>query len=290
MTYHLIVGDRTYSSWSLRGWLLFEKFGIARKSTVLNFMDGPIVGQLAGLGVAPARTLPTVILPDGTIISESLAITEELAQRHPDAGILPSDPAMRALARNLAAEMATGFHALRGFCPMNLRLAYTGVEPTDDVLADLRRIETIWTHALEKSGGPWLCGTYSAADVFFAPVAMRIAGYGLSVNEAAQNYVDQHLSEPSFRQWRAMALASGDSPDRYAQDYNRTTWPGPAPLKAIPADSGPSENATCPYSGDPVTDFMEMDGRIFGFCNPFCRDKTVNDPEAWPAFMAIYQS
>ena len=290
MTYHLVVGDRTYSSWSLRGWLLFEKFDIPRKTTWLDFMTAPIVDQLSEMGLAPAQTLPTVVLPEGAVISESLSLAEELAQRHPDANIWPAAPDMRALSRNLAAEMATGFHALRGHCPMNLRLAYSGVHVPSDVAGNLRRLETIWADALSKSGGPWLCGEYSAADVFFAPVAARIAGYGLQVDQTAQAYVDHHLNDPAFRRWRAMALASRDNPNRYAKDYARTTWPGPTPMAAKPVAQGPSENANCPYSGDPVTDFMELDGRVFGFCNPFCRDKTVNDPQAWPDFMRIYHS
>jgi glutathione S-transferase len=157
------------------------------------------------------------------------------------------------------------------------------------VQVDLARLEQLWSYALKTSGGPWLCGAYSAADAFFAPVAGRIAGYGLAVGPEAQAYVDRHLAHPSFRRWRAMGLVDGADQEFYRRDFVTRPWPGPEPLPAKSAD-GPSVNATCPYSGKPVTHFLETGGRVFGFCNPFCRDKTMADPEAWPAFMAIYHS
>jgi len=288
MTYDLVLGDHAYSSWSLRGWLLFEKFGIACRSRMLDFSASKSVAdQLTGL--APARTVPTLRTPEGAIVSDSLAIAEELASRHPDAGLWPGDPGARAIARNLAAEMHSGFAALRNICPMNLRKAYSGVTPSDDVIADLRRLEVIWQHARESTrpAGPWLCGAYSVADAFFAPVAARIAGYGLQVSVAAQTYVAAHLADPAFRRWRAMGLVHGADLPRYARDHPTRAWPGPQPLPAGPVGDGLPENSTCPYSGKPVTHYMESEGRVFGFCNAFCRDKTVADPDAWPAFVAL---
>jgi len=289
MTYTLILGDRAYSSWSLRGWLLFERFAIPVTCRHITFADDLTVAQQLA-DYPPAKTVPTLLTQDGAIIGDSLAIAEELASRHPDAGIWPTDPIARAIARSLAAEMHSGFMALRNDCPMNLRCAYSGYAPSMDVQADLRRLGDIWALALEKSGGPWLCGAYSAADAFFAPVAGRIAGYGLKMPDVAQSYVDSHLADPALRRWRAMGLVSGPDLPWYARDYEQTIWPGPAPLPALPVGSGPSENSACPYSGKPVTHFMELDGRIFGFCNAFCRDKTVIDPAAWPKFMNINQS
>ena len=172
---------------------------------------------------------------------------------------------------------------------MNLRISYTGCDPTDAVLADLARLETIWSWARRETGaqGPWLCGAYSAADVFFAPVAGRIAGYNLPVGAEAAACVAAHLAHPSFRRWRAMGFADGADQEFYRRDYPRRPWPGPAPLAAQAVDTGPSVNATCPYSGKDVTHFLKTGGRVFGFCNAFCRDKTVADPEAWPKFMAL---
>ncbi|WP_166416993.1 glutathione S-transferase [Cochlodiniinecator piscidefendens] len=289
MTYQLFIGDRAYSSWSLRGWLLFERFGIPVSTTMVDFSDEKSWEQVKGF--APARTVPTLITPEGAVVSESIAIAEELASRHPEAGVWPVDPKARAVARTLTAEMHAGFGALREMCPMNLRVAYTDFTPNDAVVADLRRLDLIWDHARQaKIGdGPWLLGDYSAADAFFAPVAARIAGYGLRVSPSAQAYVDAHLSDLAFRRWRAMGLVRGEDLPWYRRDFAKGSWPGPEPMTAQIAN-GPSENATCPYSGDPSVDFLTIEGRVFGFCNPFCRDKTMADPAAWPAFMKIYQS
>ncbi|PTE22213.1 glutathione S-transferase [Cereibacter changlensis JA139] len=287
MTYDLAIGDRSYSSWSLRGWLLFDAFGIPVQTHSARLYTEALPKLLEGF--FPARTVPALRLPDGTAMAESLAIAEELASRHPEAGLWPADPGLRAIARALAAEMHAGFGALRSHCPMNLRVSYEDCAPTEAVLADLARLEVLWAWARERSGGDWLCGAYSAADAFFAPVAARIAGYNLPVGPEAAAYVAAHLAHPSFRRWRAMGLAEGAPQDFYRRDYPTWPWPGPQPLAATVSE-GPSENATCPYSGKPVTDFLRIDGRRFGFCNPFCRDKTLADPEAWPKFVAIYHS
>jgi len=190
------------------------------------------------------------------------------------------------------AEMHAGFTALRSHCPMNLRVSYTDCDAPEAVLADLARLEALWAWARAQTGsaGPWLCGDYSAADVFFAPVAGRIAGYNLSVGTAAAAYVTAHLAHPSFRKWRAMGHADGADQPFYDRPYTLRPWPGPTPLAASAVSAGPAVNAACPYSGKPVTHFMEMGGRIWGFCNAFCRDKTVADPQAWPKFMTLCNS
>ncbi|NPD14185.1 glutathione S-transferase [Xinfangfangia sp. D13-10-4-6] len=290
MSYDLVIGDRAYSSWSLRGWLLFDAFGLPVRLHSARLYTEELPRLLADY--APARTAPTLRTPEGTVVTESLAIAEELASRHPEAGLWPVNPAHRATARMLAAEMHAGFFALRDYCPMNLRASYKDCQPPAAVLADLQRLEVIWAHARKICGGngPWLCGDYSVADVFFAPIAARIAGYNLPVSAAAQAYVNAHLSHPSFRRWRAMGLVDGPDQPFYRRDWPRRDWPGPIPLAAkIIADASDIENSTCPYSGRPVTDALELAGRRFGFCNPFCRDKTAADPEAWPKFMALYR-
>lgn len=289
MTYQLVLGDRAYSSWSLRAWLLFERFGIPVETRFVRFGEAPVAAQLEAH--PPARTVPTAIAPEGAVASDSLAIAEELATRHPKAGLWPADPKARTAARTLAAEMHSGFAALRRNCPMNLRRSYADYKPPKDVQGDLARIEAIWSHALDAFGGPWLCGGYSAADAFYAPVAARIAGYALSVSPKAQAYVDAHLEDLAFRRWRAMSLIDGPDLPRYARDFAVRVWPGPEPLPAASADAAAdaAENAMCPYSGKPVEYFLRYDSRVFGFCNAFCRDKTVADPAAWPAFMALVE-
>ena len=288
MTHILAIGDRSYSSWSLRGWLLFDAFGLPVRTRKARLYSDELPRLLAEF--FPARTVPAMRTPEGTVVCDSLAIAEELASRHPDAGLWPTDPAARAVARVLAAEMHAGFTALRSHCPMNLRVSYTDCAPPDAVLADLARLELLWDWARAQTGGDWLCGAYSAADAFYAPVATRIATYNLPVGASAQTYVAAHLAHPSFRRWRAMGMADGADQPVYRRDWPQRPWPGPVPLAARAVDAGPSLNATCPYSGDPVTHYLEIGGRIFGFCNAFCRDKTVADPEAWLGFMALYQS
>lgn len=286
MTYHLAIGDRSHSSWSLRGWLLFEKFGIPVKCHPGILYTDDFNRLLAEF--APARQVPAVRTPEGEVIGETLAIAETLAERHPEAGLWPEAPAPRAMARYMCAEMHAGFTTLRGDCPMNLRVSYADAAPRKEVLDDLARIELIWARARDRFGavGPWLFGRYTAADAFFAPVATRIATYNLPASRAAMDYVDAHLSDPSFRRWRAMGAAEKTIQPSYAMPYATRPWPGPAPITATVAE-GPSENAVCPYSGKPVTDFLAKDGKVWGFCNAFCRDKTLADPEAWPAFMAM---
>ena len=289
MTYDLAIGDRAYSSWSLRGWLLFDAFGIPVKTHLARLYTDELPNLLRGF--YPSKNAPTMRTPDGVVVPETIAIAEELASRHPDAGIWPQDPKARAAARFLAAEMHAGFSALRNHCPMNLRVSYTDCAPPDPVLTDLRRLETIWAWAQQQTGSKtWLCGDYSAADVFFAPVASRIATYNLPVTAQAMDYVTAHLSHPSFRRWRAMGLVDGSDQDFYRRDYPRRNWPGPKPLSAKAVEGAVAENAVCPYSGKPVTHALELDRRRFGFCNAFCRDKTVADPQAWPKFMSLYQS
>jgi glutathione S-transferase len=174
---------------------------------------------------------------------------------------------------------------------MNLRTSYQTCEPPQAVLDDLARLEQLWDWARAETGaeGPWLCGAYSTADAFFAPVAARIAGYNLPVSAAATAYVDAHLAHPAFRRWRAMGLVRGPHQSYYDRDWPQRPWPGPAPLRAEACD-GPSINAACPYSGKPVTHFLRVEGRVLGFCNPFCRDKTGADPAAWPQAMALLEA
>ncbi|MCK0168084.1 glutathione S-transferase [Jannaschia sp. S6380] len=288
MTYELLIGDRSYSSWSLRGWLLFEAFGIPFRESRTRLYHDDFTRDLAAW--APARTVPTARTPEGGLWTDSIAIAEGLAEAHPDAGHWPRALKARALARSLVAEMHCGFAALRNDCPMNMRMASGGFDPSEAVLADLARLEVIWAAARDLSkSGPWLFGEYSAADAFFAPVAMRIAGYGLPVSDGSRAYVQSHLAHVPLRRWRAMGEAANRTIDVYAIHPPARPFPMPAAISAEVAD-GPSVNAACPYSGKPVTHFMQAGGRVWGFCNAFCRDKTLADPEAWPAFMAIYEA
>ncbi|MFT6452572.1 MAG: glutathione S-transferase [Halocynthiibacter sp.] len=287
MTYELYIGDRTFSSWSLRGWLMFEKFGLPVNTHMIGLYSGTMAKDMAHL--APARLVPAMQTPEGIVIGETLAMAETLAERHPSAGLWPSDPAQRAKARWLSAEIHAGFASLRNECPMQLAAQIEGFSVSEAVRKDLDRLETLWDFARNShsNSGPWLFGAYSLADVFYAPVAARIAGYGLPVSEASQAYVAAHLADPAFRQWRALGLCDLYDPFPYDLGKKTAPWPGPKPLAARAVDNGPSENSICPYSGKPVNHYLELGGKTYGFCNAKCRDKTVNDPQAWPKFMEI---
>ena len=290
MAYHLYIGNRIYFSWSIAAYLMFHRFGLADqvKTTVFRPQKESDIGPMLAEH-APAKTLPTVITPDGAILSDSMAIAEELASRHPDTAFWPSDPLARGTARALANEMHSSFGGLRSDWPVNLRRSYTPVTPPENIKAELDRLEVIWTHAraIAKPNGPWLCGDYSIVDAIFAPMATRLATYGFDTRPTTRAYVAAHLADPCLRRWRAMGLANEPVMEFMERDYPQRAWPGPAPLAAIAVDSGPSENTACPYSGLEVTHYLQLDGRTYGFCNAFCRDKTVADPEAWPAFMAL---
>lgn len=225
MTYDLYIGDRMFSSWSLRGWLMFEKFAIPHRVHLVGLYSGTMAQDMADL--APARLVPAAGLPDGTVVGESLAIAETLAERHPDAGLWPADPASRATARWLSAEMAAGFSALRTDCPMQLQYCHIGFAPSDAVRADLRRLDTLWDHARTVSGSqtPWLFGDYCVADAFFTPVAARIIGYGLPVSDTALAYCHALLADPAVLEWRRLAQQITYDPDPYALDLPNAPWP-----------------------------------------------------------------
>ena len=292
MNYDLYIGDHTYSSWSMRGWLMLAAFDLAFESHMVGLYNGRLQQDLAALDPAPVRTVPALRTPAGHVLQDTLAMAETLHEDNPNAGLWPKDAGLRALARWITAEMHSGFDALRRDCPMNLAHRWEGFVPSDAVRRDLERLEDLWAFAQGQSGSDtWLFGAYSLADVFYAPIAARIAGYGLAVGDAARRYVDQHLHHNLFRQWRAMGLTvSYAAPAPYDMpDLTKAAWPSPKPLQAQATQSGPSQNRACPYSGGPATHFMVLEGKTWGFCNAFCRDKTVADPAAWPKFMELYQ-
>ncbi|WP_424976313.1 glutathione S-transferase [Dinoroseobacter sp. S124A] len=228
MTYDLLIADRSYSSWSLRGWLCLAAFDLPHTLTETRMYTAGFRDDLAAFapgltGAAAPRTVPMLRLPEGGVLSDSLAIAETLAERHPEAGLWPADPVARALARSLVSEMHSGFTALREACPMNLRVAYRSVPVSEAVRADLDRLEALW--AACPAEGPWLFGDYTLADAFFAPVAMRIAGYGLSVGAQAQAYVTAHLAHGPLRDWRAKGLAQAEQ-STYLREFETVDWPG----------------------------------------------------------------
>lgn len=225
MSYDLFIGDRSYSSWSYRGWLMLEKFGLPYRTITVGLYSGTMAKELAV--IAPARTVPALRTPEGDILTDSLAMAETLAERHPEAGLWPGDRAARALARSMVCEMHSGFVALRSACPNSIVHVWKDFAPSDAVLADLARIEQLWSLARSRHGdaGPWLFGAYSLADAYFAPVACRIVTYGLPVSDAARRYVRAQISDPAFGKWRADALKERHDGSEYPMTLPKADWP-----------------------------------------------------------------
>ena len=185
MTYTLIMGNRVYSSWSLRTWLMFKAFGIAFEHQVVPLYTPDF--ERFREDHFPTKQVPTLVASDGgerTLVWDSLSITEFLHERHPEANIWPPDASARAAARSLCAEMHSGFKALRSTMPMNLKRRYRRFVPDADTRADIERIQGLWEWASSNwSDGPYLFGrSFTAADAFFSPVASRFKTYAIDLD------------------------------------------------------------------------------------------------------------
>jgi len=201
----LIIGNRNYSSWSLRGWLAVSQSGIDFETELVRLSEPG--SHAALLGHSPAGRVP-VLRHAKRVVWDSLAIIEYLAELCPDAGLWPADADARATARSISAEMHAGFAALRAAMPMNLRKTLLGKGRAPGVAEDIERIGAIWREARGRfgHGGPFLFGRYSAADAMYTPVATRFRTYGVALDPACQAYVDAVLAWPAFLAWQAAAL------------------------------------------------------------------------------------
>ncbi|SMC18533.1 glutathione S-transferase [Andreprevotia lacus DSM 23236] len=201
----LVIGNKKYSSWSLRPWLGLTQAGIAFDERVINLYAPDSLAQR--LAVTPTGKVPALV--DGElVIWETLAIAEYVAEKYPQAGLWPADATARAVARAVCAEMHAGFVPLRSTCNMDLSRRKT-VEITPAVQADVDRIVALWADCRARFGtsGPFLFGAFSWADAFYAPVATRFRTYGIALPPEAQAYVDLLLALPAFKAWEAAALA-----------------------------------------------------------------------------------
>lgn len=200
----LVIGNKLYSSWSLRPWLVIKHFDIPFEDVVIPLREADTQQRLAVY--SPSGKVP--VLVDGeTVIWESLAIIEYLAESFPDRAIWPRDKAARARARAIANEMHGGFVALRQACPMHLGARFATPEMTQSLKANIDRVLSIWTETRRKfgSGGPYLFGAFTAADAMYLPVVTRFDTFQIPVEGEARAYMDASLKHPAFVAWREAA-------------------------------------------------------------------------------------
>ena len=225
MALQLVIGNKNYSSWSMRPWVLMSQLEIPFEERKLRFdFDEDSAFRQGVAAVSPAGFVP-VLLDDGFAVWDTLANAEYLHEKFPGRGVWPADTRARARARSLAAEMHSGFGALRSHCPMNIeaRLPEVGARvwtEQEAVRKNVARLETMWAEALAASGGPFLFGDFGAADAFFAPVCMRLASYALPVSAATNAYVQRVSAAPGVARWIADALAERDFLD-FEEPYRK---------------------------------------------------------------------
>ena len=199
----LIIGNKNYSSWSMRPWVLLRSRGIPFQERMLKFESADWRRNIARL--SPSGLVPVLWEGEpgfGFATWDTLAIAERLHDLFPAAGVWPADAKLRAQARSAAAEMHSGFRALRNEMPMNIRASHPGKGLTADVAKDIARVSALWAAAR----GPFLFGEFSAADAFYAPVATRFITYGIDLEGAAKTYHQALLSSRAVQAWNAEAL------------------------------------------------------------------------------------
>jgi glutathione S-transferase len=208
MTLTLVIGNKNYSSWSMRPWLALRANNIPFEEVFIPlYTDDPADKQRI-LSFSRAGKVPSLV--DGDItVWDSLAIIEYLAERFPDAKLWPEDRAMRAHARSISAEMHSGFMALRNECGMNLHRPIGPVALSADAKANIARIEEIWRECRERYGdrGPFLFGAFTGADAMYAPVVHRFRTYAIAVGAEAKAYMEAMMALPAFREWTDAGLA-----------------------------------------------------------------------------------
>jgi len=200
----LIIGNKNYSSWSLRSWLLLHEAGIDFDEQRILLDVDDTAAEIAA--VNPGGTVPVLQLGDLTVW-DTMAIAETVAERWPEKKLWPEDPDVRAFARSICAEMHSGFHVLRECMPMNCR-AMGRMVPLPDVLTDdIGRIIAIWSECHKKYSGDsgWLFGHFTVADAMFAPVVLRFRTYGINLPESAGFYPHRILESEAMQEWLAAA-------------------------------------------------------------------------------------
>ena len=202
----LVIGNKAYSSWSLRPWLALKHTGRPFREILVPLRRPDTRARI--LEHSPSGRVPC-LKDGGRVIWDSLAICEYLAERFPDAALWPGDAEARALARAVSAEMHSGFAALRTHMSMDLKAAHPGEGRTPETEADIARIAALWRGMRERfgQGGDFLFGRFSIADAMYAPVVTRFVTYGVALDAVGQAYVEAVQALPAMREWTAAALA-----------------------------------------------------------------------------------
>jgi glutathione S-transferase len=216
----LYIGNKNYSSWSMRPWVMLTQAGIVFEEVKLRFdsMEPGSAFKNAICKISPVGKVPCLV-DDGLVVWDTLAIAEYAAEKFPDKHLWLQDRAQRARARSICAEMHSGFTALRGACMMNIEASLLDIgalvlRDKPAVRADVARIETIFSELLAAHGGPYLFGPqFTIADAYFAPVCMRFATYGLSQRSDVKAYMTTLRHTPAVAQWIAAAIAENDFRD-----------------------------------------------------------------------------
>ena len=211
----LYIGNKNYSSWSMRPWVLLKQSGIAFEEVMVRFGEDALTAdssfKQAILAVNPVGRVP-VLVDDDLAVWETLAIAEYAAERFPEKHLWPQDVRARARARSVCAEMHAGFTALRNACPVNIEafLPEVGAIVWRDhpaVRADVQRLVAMWTELLEQHKGPLLFGEFSIADAYFAPVCIRLKNFALPVPAHITDYIQRVCALPGMKAWIEDALA-----------------------------------------------------------------------------------
>ena len=207
MTLKLVIGNKNYSSWSMRPWVALRATNIAFEEVFIPLYTGAADKEKI-LSFSRSGKVPVLVDGDFTVW-DSLAIIEYAAERFPEARLWPEDRASRAHARSISAEMHSGFMALRNECGMNLHRPVKPVALSDDARANIARIQQIWGECRERYGkaGPFLFGTFSGADAMYAPVVHRFRTYAIEVGPVAKAYMEAMMAHPAFAAWTREGLA-----------------------------------------------------------------------------------
>lgn len=202
----IVLGNKAYSSWSLRGWLPLKLCGVSFDEIIVPLRQSDSKERL--LDASSAGKVPVLKTPQGAIW-DSLAIAEYLAERFPDAGLWPKDPWARGIARSVTAEMHSSFPSLRNECPMDVRSHYKGRQLSEDTHKDIKRITEVWRDCRTNFGtdGDFLFGSFCIADVFYAPVVSRFVTYDVDLDPICSAYRDAVMARPEMQEWIEAGLA-----------------------------------------------------------------------------------